>query len=318
VAIRVGAHVSATGGLLSALDRAAAIGAEVVQVHPTAPQTWRRLTLDAEAIGDVRKRMAGAGPDTVFFHAVYLVNLGTPRPELLSQSVGSLRHYLELATSLGVTGVIFHPGSHRGQGFDVVLPQLARSMREALTGAGPDTRLLIENSAGAGDNIGSTFAQIARMLEAVDDARLGVCVDTAHTLTAGYDIASEAGLARTLDELQSAVGMDRVLAVHANDSKAPLGSNVDRHENIGLGYLGDDGLRRICREPRLDRLPFILEVPGLERQGPDRANVARLRELAGLPPLPPLVADAAQPPPGAATEPDPGAVARARGAQPVR
>ncbi len=301
MAIRVGAHVSAAGGLLTAFDRAIEIGAEAIQVHPTAPQTWRRLALDDAAVAAFRDRMAATGLDLFFFHAVYLVNLGTPRPELLAQSIGSLRHYLELATRLGVRGVIFHPGSHRGQGFDTVLPQLAAAMGDVLAGAGPDVRLLIENSAGAGDNIGSTFVQIGRMIEAVRDPRLGVCLDTAHTLTAGYDIGTGAGLTAALDELQDAVGLERLLAIHAHDSKAPLGSNVDRHENIGLGHLGDDGLRRICRDPRLDGLPFLLEVPGLERQGPDRANVARLRELAGLAPLPGPTPPA--PAPGAAPSP---------------
>ncbi|HUY98027.1 MAG TPA: deoxyribonuclease IV [Verrucomicrobiae bacterium] len=284
MAIRVGAHVSTAGGLLTAFDRARAIGAEAVQVHPTAPQTWRRLPLDDDTVGRFHQRMGETGLDLFFFHAVYLINLGTPRPDLLAQSTGSLRHYLELASRLGVRGVIVHPGSHRGQGFDAVLSQIAEAIREALTGAGDATCLLLENSAGAGDNIGSTFRQIGRIVDAVGDPRVGMCLDTAHTLTAGYDIATADGLATALDELQREVGLERLLAVHANDSKAALGSNVDRHENIGDGHLGDDGLRRICREPRLDGLPFILEVPGLERQGPDRANVERLRALAGLPP----------------------------------
>ncbi|MHB1525767.1 MAG: deoxyribonuclease IV [Candidatus Dormibacteria bacterium] len=282
----IGAHVSTQGGILTAFDRAQAIGAEAVQIHPTAPQSWRRLELSAETVAEFRSRIKSTGLDAFFLHAVYLINLATAREDLLERSQGALQHYLELANLLGVRGVIFHPGSHKGLGFDQMLPQMAQAMRQALKAAPGDSLLLIENSAGAGDNIGSSFAQIRRMMEAVDSDRVGLCLDTAHAFTAGYDLASEQGLAAMTEELEREIGTARLAAIHANDSKAPLGSNRDRHENIGDGCIGADGFRRLLAEPRLTAAPLLLEVPGLEGKGPDRANVERLRQLAGRDPLP--------------------------------
>lgn len=279
----IGAHVSTQGGLVSAFDRAREIGAEAIQVHPTPPQTWRRLHPDDAAIAEFQQRMQETGLSAFFLHAVYLINLATSREDLLAQSTGSLRYHLELANQLGCAGVIFHPGSHKGQGFEAVLPQVARAMCQALDGAPGSSRLLIENSAGAGANIGSTFAQIRQMLEAVGDERVGLCLDTAHAFTAGYDLRTPEGLELTLGELESELGPQRLWAIHANDSKAPYASNVDRHQNIGEGEIGAEAFRAMLADPRLNRAPFILEVPGTDRSGPDRANVERLRALAGLP-----------------------------------
>lgn len=286
--MRIGAHVSTRGGILTAFDRARELGAEAVQVHPTPPQTWRRLHLEAEEVQEFRRRLASTGLVDFFFHAVYLINLGTPRPELLASSGASLAHYLQLANELGVAGVIFHPGSHLGRGFDSVLDQIGSSMRSALEAAPGEARLLVENSAGAGANLGATLPEIRRMLEAVDSPRVGLCLDTAHAFTSGWQLTTEEGLAAALAEFEAEIGWDRLWAIHANDSKAPFGSNRDRHENIGEGEIGSEAFARMLADPRLRRPPWILEVPGQERQGPDRANVDRLRKLAGLPPLEPL------------------------------
>ncbi len=286
--MHIGAHVSTRGGILTAFDRARELGAEAVQVHPTPPQTWRHLHLEAEEAQEFRLRLASTGlADRFFFHAVYLINLGTPRPELLASSEASLIHYLQLAGELGVAGVIFHPGSHLGQGFDTVLDQIGSTMRRALEAAPGEARLLVENSAGAGANLGATLPEIRRMLEAVDSPRVGLCLDTAHAFTSGWQLTTEEGLAAALAEFEAEIGWDRLWAVHANDSKAPFGSNRDRHENIGEGEIGSEAFARMLADPRLRRPPWILEVPGEERQGPDRVNVERLRSLAGLPPLEP-------------------------------
>ena len=286
--MRIGAHVSTRGGILTAFDRARELGAEAVQVHPTPPQTWRRLHLEAEEVQEFRRRLTSTGLVDFFFHAVYLINLGTPRPELLASSGASLAHYLQLANELGVAGVIFHPGSHLGRGFDSVLDQIGSTMRSALEAAPGEARLLVENSAGAGANLGATLPEIRRMLEAVDSPRVGLCLDTAHAFTSGWQLTTEEGLAAALAEFEAEIGWDRLWAIHANDSKAPFGSNRDRHENIGEGAIGSEAFARMLADPRLRRPPWILEVPGQERQGPDRANVDRLRKLAGLPPLEPL------------------------------
>ena len=276
----IGAHVSTKGGIVNSFDRALEIGAQAVQIHPTPPQTWRQLEPDAGTVERFHQRLAETGLTDFFFHAVYLINLATAREDLLVSSQAALTHYLDLANRLGAAGVIFHPGSHKGRGFDQTLEQMAQAMRQALRDAGGESRLLIENSAGAGDNVGSTFAQIGQMIRAVDDPRVGLCLDTAHAFTAGYELTTPEGLDAMRDELEREVGGDLLWAIHANDSKAPLGSNRDRHENIGDGYIGREAFRRMLHDRLLRRAPFILEVPGLEHQGPDLANVERLKELA--------------------------------------
>jgi deoxyribonuclease-4 len=276
----IGAHVSAKGGILNSFDRALEIGAEAVQIHPTPPQTWRRLDPDPDTVLRFRQRLSETGLTSFFFHAVYLINLATAKEDLLASSEAALAHYLELANRLGASGVIFHPGSHKGRGFEATLPQMAEAIQRALRTAGGESRLLIENSAGAGDNVGSTFAQIRQMIEAVGDPRVGLCLDTAHAFTAGYDLSTGPGLSAMREELEREIGGGLLWAIHANDSKAPLGSNRDRHENIGDGYIGGEAFRRMLHDPLLEQAPFILEVPGLEHQGPDLANVLRLRELA--------------------------------------
>ncbi len=283
----IGGHVSTQGGLLTAFERAQEIGAEAVQIHATPPQTWRRNHPDEATVAEFRRRMEETGLDAFFLHAVYLINLAAARPEVLEQSQGALRYQLELANRLGARGVIFHAGSHKGFGFDHVLAQVSLAMRAALAEAPGPSWLIIENSAGAGDNIGSTFTQLARMIEASGgDPRLRVCLDTAHAFTAGYDLRSAEGLDRSLRELEAELGGERLAAVHANDSKAAFASNVDRHANIGEGEIGAEAFRRILHDPRLRPVPFLLEVPGRDRKGPDRESVSQLRELAGLAPLP--------------------------------
>lgn len=283
----VGAHVSVAGGIVTAFDRAQEIGAEAIQVHPTPPQTWRRLKVDDETVAQFRARMAATSLDAFFLHAIYLINLATARPDQLAQSEGSLRHYLELANQLGARGVIFHAGSHKGLGFEAVLLQMAGAMRQALDEAPGPSLLLIENSAGAGNTVGGNFGEIRQMMEAVGDPRVKVCLDTAHAFTAGYDLTTQEGVDRMVEELDREVGFDQLAAVHVNDSKYPFGSNRDRHENIGLGYLGDDAFRMVLAQPRITAAPLLLEVPGLAGKGPDRPNIQRLRRLAGLAPLVP-------------------------------
>jgi deoxyribonuclease-4 len=163
---------------------------------------------------------------------------------------------------------------------------MAETMRWALAESGGESLLIIENSAGSGANIGSSFAQIRQMMEAVDDRRLRFCLDTAHAFTAGHDLRSSEGLALMVEELGREIGFERLAAIHANDSKAPFGSNLDRHQNIGDGEIGSEAFARILADPHLTQAPMILEVPGLEHHGPDRANVERMRALAGMPPLP--------------------------------
>jgi deoxyribonuclease IV len=283
----IGGHVSTRGGIDKAIDNAVAIGAEVIQTHPSPPQTWRRLTVDDAMVQSYRDKARAAGLRGHWFHAVYLVNLATTSSTLLKQSVGSLVFYMELAERIGADGVVFHPGSHKGAGFEPMLPQIAGAMRDVLARTDSPARLIVENSAGQGGCVGCTFEEVARIVDAVASDRVAVCLDTAHAFANGYDLRTAKGVDAALQSFDDTVGLDRLVAIHANDSRAEFQSNVDRHANIGDGYIGETGFRLLLNDARLRDLPFILEVPGLEKRGPDLYNVNKLRELAGLQPATP-------------------------------
>jgi deoxyribonuclease-4 len=297
----IGAHVPARGGIRNAVDWGLAIGAEVIQTHPTPAQMWRPLRLEEPERRLYLDHYAASGLGGHYLHAVYLINLASPKEALLRSSVDSLVHYMELAHALDADGVVFHPGSHLGAGFDAVLPQIGAALREVVERS-PAGRaaLLVENSAGAGGGVGRDFEEIARILEAAGSERVGVCLDTQHAYAAGHDLRSADGVARTLAELARVIGFDRLSLVHANDSGSGLGSRSDRHANIGRGEIAEAGFRLLLSDPRLRRVPWVLEVPGPERQGPDRSQVDLLRELAGLEPSRPTPAGDAEAPPAAA------------------
>ena len=278
----LGAHVDSSGGLHLAFERAKAMGAEAIQVHPTPPGFWGSPKLDETRIATFKEAAARHGNPPFYFHAVYLINLAGDDPTLRQRSESTLAGYLKAADELGVDGVIFHTGSHKGAGFEARLPSITEHLKHVLERADPKSaRLLIENNAGLGGCVGARFEEIAQMMSALDDdPRVGVCFDTCHAFASGYDERTPAEVKKTIDELDRALKLSRVDVIHCNDSVTGLGSNRDRHANIGTGQIGEAGFRALLREPRLAKLPFILEVPGAGG-GPDAEQVAVLKELAG-------------------------------------
>jgi len=277
----IGAHVEARKGLWNAFPNARLLGADAIQVHPTPPGFWGSPKPSDEDVDRFREEYAAAGKPPFFFHAVYLINLASDDAKVNPRSESTLAGYVAAADRLGIDGVIFHVGSHRGTGFEAALPGITERMRNALQRSDPQhTRLLIENNAGTGGCVGARFEEIRAMIDAVDDARVRCCFDTCHAFASGYDVRTEAGAREVIDEWDRVVGLDRLDAIHCNDSQTGLGSNRDRHQNIGLGEIGEEGFRALLHDPRLDKLPFILEVPGFEGLGPDKANVDVLRRLA--------------------------------------
>jgi deoxyribonuclease IV len=277
----IGAHVEARKGLWNAFPNAVALGADSIQIHPTPPGFWGSPKPSDEDIEHFRDDYAAASKPPFFFHAVYLINLASDDAKVNPRSESTLAGYIAAADKLGIDGVIFHVGSHRGVGFEAALPGITERMKNALQRADPQrTRLLIENNAGTGGCVGARFEEIRAMLDAVDDERVRCCFDTCHAFASGYDLRTEAGARRVIDDWDRVVGLDRLDAIHCNDSQTGLASNRDRHQNIGLGEIGEEGFRALLHDPRLDRLPFILEVPGFEGLGPDAANVEILRRLA--------------------------------------
>ena len=278
----LGAHVDSSGGLHLAFERAKAMGAEAIQVHPTPPGFWGSPKLDETRIATFKEAAARHGNPPFYFHAVYLINLAGDDPTLRQRSESTLAGYLKAADELGVDGVIFHTGSHKGAGFEARLPSITEHLKHVLERADPKSaRLLIENNAGLGGCVGARFEEIAQMMSALDDdPRVGVCFDTCHAFASGYDERTPAEVKKTIDELDRALKLSRVDVIHCNDSVTGLGSNRDRHANIGTGQIGEAGFRALLREPRLAKLPFILEVPGAGG-GPDAEQVAVLKKLAG-------------------------------------
>ncbi|HLQ60314.1 MAG TPA: deoxyribonuclease IV [Candidatus Acidoferrales bacterium] len=278
----LGAHVDSSGGLHLSFERAAALGADAIQVHPTPPGFWGSPKLDEGRIAAFAEAAEQHGRPPFYFHAVYLINLAGDDPTMRQRSESTLTGYLRAADELGIDGVIFHTGSHKGAGFEARLPQITEHLKSVLERADPkQAQLLIENNAGLGGCVGARFEEIAEMLAALGDPRAAVCFDTCHAFASGYDIRTPEGARRTIDELDRVIGLSRVKAIHANDSVTGLGSNRDRHANIGQGEIGEGGFRSLLHDPRLARLPFILEVPGMDGNGPDAANLAVLKRLAG-------------------------------------
>jgi deoxyribonuclease-4 len=276
----LGAHVDSSGGLHLAFERARAMGAEAIQVHPTPPGFWGSPKLDESRIASFKEAAAKHGNPPFYFHAVYLINLAGDDTTMRQRSESTLTGYLRAADELGINGVIFHTGSHKGAGFEARLPNILGHLRGVMERADPKhARLLIENNAGLGGCVGARFEEIQQMLSGLDDPRVGVCFDTCHAFASGYDERTPEKVSATIDELDRVIGLKRVDVIHANDSVTGLGSNRDRHANIGAGEIGDDGFRALLHEPRLAKLPFILEVPGAGG-GPDAEQVEVLRRLS--------------------------------------
>lgn len=278
--MRIGAHVSTAGGLDKAIERAAAIEAEAIQVFGSPPQGWALKPHPPAIVQSFRAKAQEADlSDAVYLHGVYLVNLATENQENLAKGIVSLTFYLTLAHQIGARGVIFHVGSHKGAGFDAVLPRIAQSMRAVLDRAEGEAWLIIENNAGQGQQVGGNFREIRQIMDAVGGSRVKVCLDTAHCLASGYNVATAEGVAAAMTEFDQQIGLPNLVAVHANDSKATLGSGVDRHENIGDGHIGREGFLHLLRHPAFQEVPFLLEVPGIEKKGPDLENIQRLKTL---------------------------------------
>jgi deoxyribonuclease-4 len=277
--MRVGAHVGSSGGLTTAFERAAAIGAETIQIFGAPPQQWRRRKIRPDECAEFKKMMPEVDILPVFIHGTYLINLATGTPDQLDKSIEALTGDLNLASAIGAKGVIFHVGSHKGAGFQEMLPQICQSLTKVLESTPDDAWIILENSAGSGGTVGSKFPELGAIIDSCKSKRMRVCVDTEHAYASGYNIADAVALDETMAEFDREIGLDCLVAVHANDSKIPLGGNVDRHDNIGEGHIGRAGFETIMGHKAFADVPFLLEVPGYEKQGPDKPNVDALKEI---------------------------------------
>ncbi|HEY7967619.1 MAG TPA: deoxyribonuclease IV [Solirubrobacteraceae bacterium] len=275
----VGAHVSPAGGLHRAIERGEALGADSIQIFNQSPRAWRPTAYGEEDLARFREAFAASAIGGVLIHAVYLVNCASDDPEIRAKSLASLVHSLRLGDAIGATAVVVHGGSAKA---GPVAPAIARAgalYAEALAES-ERCPLHLENTAGTGGTLGRSFEELATMLEAGGASeRLGVCLDSCHLLASGYEIRTPQQLAGVVDQFERLVGGARLGSLHLNDSVNPLGSNRDRHANVGEGELGLDGARAFVNEPRFGGLSCVLETPGPDRSGPSAEEVALVKGL---------------------------------------
>ena len=287
---RLGAHLSIAGGLPRAVDRAVASKCEALQIFTKSAGQWRARPLPEDEVVLFRRRVAETGIRPVVAHNSYLINIAAASPVLRAQSLSALAEELDRADRLGLDALVMHPGSYTTGTEEQGLDLIADGLRTLLAGR-PEggATILLEHTAGQGTNLGHRFEHLAAIIDRLDGSpRVGVCLDTCHLLTAGYDLCSDAGYRRTFRDLDRIVGLDRVKLFHLNDSKKPCGSRVDRHEHIGKGCLGLDPFRRLLNDRRFATLPMLLETPKLDtpesrRRGDvdpwDARNLRTLRRL---------------------------------------
>jgi deoxyribonuclease IV len=269
----IGAHVSPAGGLAKAIDRGVEKDCQAIQIFNQSPRMWRPTAYGEDDLQAFRDAMKPSPIKAVLIHAVYLLNCASEDKEIRDKSRASLIQSLTIGAGIGAAGVVLHPGSAKTGDVAQAITRAGTLISEALSET-ERCPLHLENTAGAGGTLGRSFAELADLLEAAGgDKRLGVCLDSCHLLASGYDIRTSQGLTETLDRFKKEVGMRRLGSLHLNDSQTPLGSNRDRHANIGTGELGESGCAAFLSEPRFDKLPCVLETNGPDRTGPPREEI---------------------------------------------
>ena len=275
----IGLHLPIAGGLQNALLKARALGCDTVQIFSRNPRGWMARPLSGEEVERFQSVRTETRISPVVIHCNYLVNLAAANPEILEKSRASFREEVERALHLGADYLVVHPGSARGSCEADGIRACQESLKIACDGLDLGAvRILLENTAGQGECIGHRFEHLGEIIEACPELGLGVCFDTAHAFTAGYDVREPDGLAAAVDSIESNVGAENVRAVHFNDSKAEYHSRVDRHWHIGHGHIGREALRRIARHPKLSHAAFLLETPQ-DVPGDDARNLETLRSF---------------------------------------
>jgi deoxyribonuclease-4 len=275
----IGAHVSPSGGLPKAVERGVERGCHAIQIFNQSPRMWKPTVYREEDIAAFKQAMAASPIEAVLIHAVYLLNCASEDPDIRAKSLTSLTHSLRVGHEIGASGVVLHPGSAKTGDVPSAIARAGETIREALRES-EGCELHLENTAGTGGTLGRSFDELAALLDASGgDERLGVCLDSCHLFASGYDIRTAAGMGSSVREASRTLGRGRVRSLHLNDSQTPLGSNRDRHANVGAGELGEAGCMAFLSAPGLQKLPCILETPGENREGPGREEIALAMKL---------------------------------------
>jgi deoxyribonuclease-4 len=279
--MNLGAHMSIAGGVHLALERGKTIGCNAVQLFVKSSNQWRAKPLSSEEINLFHEESASFTPGFVIAHTSYLINIASPDPALLKKSADALLVELQRCAVLGIPYLILHPGSHRGAGTDQGIEKIAGTINRLYEKTAGDTAaILLENTAGAGNTIGSTFEELAAIIDLIEDkSRTGICYDTCHGFTAGYDIRTKRKYNATFRDLEEKIGFDYLRAFHLNDSLKEFGSHKDRHTHIGQGEIGIDAFSYLVNDKRFFDRPMVLETPKGPDLKEDVENLALLRSL---------------------------------------
>jgi deoxyribonuclease-4 len=275
----IGAHVSTAGGLDKAVGRGEELGCNAIQIFNQSPRMWKPTDYGEEDFAAFREAIDGSAIESVIIHAVYLINCATPDKELAGKSKDSLTHALRIGDAIGADGVVLHPGARKDSEPAPAMKRAGKLIRAALDDS-DGCPVLIEQMAGHKGILGCTFEEVATITEAAGGGdRVGLCLDSCHMFVSGYDIRTEESLSEVIAEIDSALGIDRLAALHINDSKVPFGSKKDRHEDLGRGEIGDRSLSVFLSEPAFEGLPATLETPGPDKKGPTAEDVAHAKKL---------------------------------------
>jgi deoxyribonuclease-4 len=279
----LGCHLSISGGLDQAVARAEELNINALQIFSHSARSWKMGALKPEDAQKFIERRRQSGIEYVVIHTIYLINLASPDPRIFGLSVQALRDEVKRAGELHIPHVNTHIGAHMGQGIEKGLERIVEALDSVLASPqaknAPHVKVLLENSAGEGTELGASFAELGAVLHNIKDkGRVGVCIDTCHAFAAGYELTTPDGLKKTLTELERTVGLEHIELIHLNDSKFPLGSRRDRHEHIGQGCIGSEGFRLLVNHKALREKPFILETPK-DDDSSDPTNLARVRAL---------------------------------------
>jgi len=279
--VRLGVHVSVAGGVDRAVSRAREKGCDAFQIFSSNPRSWRSKPISCESVERFLALHGQSGLYPAVDHMPYLPNLASAKEEVYSKSVEALARELARCQTLGMQYLVTHLGSHLGAGKQRGLARIVNALQTVFSKIDSDTILLLENSSGTKNSMGSTFSDIADILQSLpsERRRLGVCLDTCHLYAAGYDLRTPLALQTTLDQFHDCIGLQNLMLVHLNDCRGSLGSHLDRHEHIGLGQIGEEGFNAILVHPSLAGLPMILETP-VDARRDDLGNLDAARRLA--------------------------------------
>nr|ACF09764.1 apurinic endonuclease Apn1 [uncultured marine crenarchaeote KM3-153-F8] len=277
--MKLGVHVSIAGSIDLSVDRARSLNLNTFQIYTRNPRGWKFSDLKESNILNFKSKIISENISAVVCHMPYLPNLSSPKDDLHNMSIVSLASELERCNKLGIDYVVTHIGSHLGSGLEQGLNRVVKACNTAMSDSANNTMIILENTAGTKNNVGSKFEELKYIFDNIKDkSRIGFCFDTCHAFAAGYDLSSRKSVIDTLDQFNKIIGMKYLKVVHLNDSKGELGNGLDRHQHIGKGHIGEEGFRQLLKNPDIKQLPLILETPIDENIG-DSENIEKIRSF---------------------------------------